>query len=150
VVGHAQHLCRQFLRLTHRYETGTKRVGQSRRENEPARLHPDHEIDLGVPVVVLKPVDDTAQSHRIFQEGRNIVKENTGLRKVRHAANQLLEIFHWSEPYCHTWSRDKTRLPKERRIGGAKKRRMGAAASSFFAPSLLFSSCSCCETCIPE
>ena len=87
VVLDLDRLGRQLSELAHRDEARSQAVGQRRREDEPAGLHPDHQVDL-LPLHRLRhAVDHLAERIAVAQQGGDVVEEDPRLREVGHLAD---------------------------------------------------------------
>ena len=66
IVGDADAFGGEFLGLAHGHEAGAQRVGQRGGEDEAAGFDAEHDIDLGVAVMVFESVDHAAEALRSF------------------------------------------------------------------------------------
>src|SRR5947199_10877197 len=106
-VGGARGRSGQLLRFAHWNKPGVQAIGDHGRKNEPASLDPHHAVDELAHVVVGQQVDRPVQPERIFQQRRDVIEENTWLRKIGNFGNQLLKVLH---PPCPSASKTK-KLP---------------------------------------
>ena len=81
---------RQLSRLPDRHEPRIEPLRQDTGVNEPPRFNAHH---LGHPLPSIigdKIVGDRREGLAILQQGCDVVKENAGLRVIRHLANEAL------------------------------------------------------------
>src|ERR1700688_551328 len=94
LVGDLRTFGGKFPGLADRYESGTQRIRQGRRKNEPTRLNPQYYIDMGTVVVFLQSINGSAESCLIFEQRGDVVEKYAGLRKIGYFANQLFKSIH--------------------------------------------------------
>ncbi len=85
-------ISRKFSRPANRDESGPETRGENPAENKPSGLNP---YNLGDPSILIPSrqlVGKAPNSGRILQERGDVIKENAGLRKVRHFSNEGLII----------------------------------------------------------
>jgi len=85
---------RQLVGLPHRNEAGMQSVSHGRREYKSARFNADDGVDLHALAVRAEPVDHALEPLRVLKQRRDVVKEDTGFRKIRHFADQTFEVIH--------------------------------------------------------
>ena len=77
----------QFLRLPHGHKSRVQVISQRRRKDESARFNADDSVDLHSLEFSGERIHGLAQSFRVFQQRRDVVKVNAGLGKIRHFTN---------------------------------------------------------------
>ena len=85
-------LRRQLAELAHRHEAGAELVGQRRAEDEAARLHADHEVDLRAADLLGHAVDHLAERVRLLEERGDVVEADARLREVGDLADEAAQI----------------------------------------------------------
>src|SRR6185312_4703206 len=83
---------RKLARLADGNEAGIQPVCQRRAEDEAAGLNGQHGIDVVVEVVLGECVNERGETGLVFGEGGDVVKKNAFFGKIRHFADQLLEV----------------------------------------------------------
>src|SRR4051812_32399231 len=84
IVRDRRALRRQLARLAHRHKPGPKVISKGRREDEATRFDADHGVDLLTLKLRSKRVDRVPQPFWMFEQRRDVIKIDAGLRKVRH------------------------------------------------------------------
>ena len=92
VVSYPGALGRQFLRLADRNEAGAQSIGQRGGKDKTARLDSQHDIHAHARILILQAVDDPAQTLLVFQQRRDVVKEDPCFGKVGDFADELFEM----------------------------------------------------------
>src|SRR5579884_114271 len=93
-VGNAGGLRRQFLRFAHRNESRLQPVRQRRSENKSARFDPRNHVDVVAFVVFAEPVNQRMKAVLVLEQRRQVVKQDSRLRIIRHFAYQPLQVVH--------------------------------------------------------
>ena len=91
-IFHFVTISRKFARLSDRDESSPETGRKNPAENKPTRLNSDNLGDPAILIPSRQLVGETPNCGRIFQERSDVIKENTGLRKVRHFSNECLII----------------------------------------------------------
>lgn len=91
-VLHLEAIGRQFPRLANRHKPGAQPAGQHASEDKSSRLDTYDLVDTSPLIPLGKVVGQLAKSRCIFQQCRNVVKEDTGLGEIRHFADEGLII----------------------------------------------------------
>ena len=94
LVGHRSGFPRKFLRLAHGDEACSQAISQRRTEDESARLNARNQVDMATPVVIAELVHEIVKSLAVLEQGREVVKQNSGLRIVRNLADEFLQVVH--------------------------------------------------------
>src|SRR5262245_60861233 len=84
---------RELATLSDRDETYTELVGDSRSEDEPARIDPNNLIDFSLAATIQKQIDGRTEQRRIAQDRGNIFEHDTFFWKIRHIAYGGAESF---------------------------------------------------------
>ena len=84
-------LGRQLAELPDRDQAGVELVGHRGTEDEPARLHPDDDVDLLVLVRLEHQIDRLLVGAGILEQGRDVVEEDAGLREVGDLADPFAQ-----------------------------------------------------------
>ena len=92
VVGNAHHRRGQFSGLSDWNKAGVETIGQRGAEDESARLDAQHQVDFARNVVRGQRIDQLGESRLILEQRGDVVKKNPRLGKVRHGANEFLQI----------------------------------------------------------
>src|SRR6267378_2424816 len=82
VVLDAHHVAGQLAKFADRDESHAELVSDRRREDEPARLHSDDDVDLLRADLREQPVDRRRERITVLEERSNVLEEDPGLRKV--------------------------------------------------------------------
>src|SRR5207244_1269918 len=82
----------QLAELPDRHEADPELVGDRCREDEAARFHPDHGVDLLVADLGEEPVNRRLERVAVLQKGGDVLKENPGFWKIRNIPNAASEV----------------------------------------------------------
>src|SRR5207247_105242 len=85
-------LRRQLAELADRHQAGLELDGHRRAEDEPTGFHPNDDVDLLRAVWLEHQIDTLPERGGVLQEGRDVVEEDAGLRKVRDLADPGTEL----------------------------------------------------------
>jgi hypothetical protein len=69
-------------------------IRHGRPDDEPAALDPDNDLDGSIVERQRHRVDGSSETRRLLQERRDVVEENSGLRKIGNVANLCFEVVH--------------------------------------------------------
>src|SRR5262245_32331840 len=96
-VAHSLRGGRQLLRLPDRNKPRPEVIGKCRRKDETPRLNADDDIRLCGRHALRQTIDYCSESRLVFEQSRNVVKQNPRFGKIRNFPNQFLKIVH-SQP----------------------------------------------------
>lgn len=85
-------ISRKFSRLANGDKSGSETRRENPAEDKPSGLNP---YNLGDPSILIPSrqlIGQALHRDRIFQERGDVIKENAGLRKVRHFSNECLIV----------------------------------------------------------
>ena len=85
-------ISRKFSRFTNQNKSSPETGGKNPAKNKPPRLNPDNFGDPSILLPSRQLVGKTPKRSRILQKRGDVIKENTGLRKVRHFSNECLIV----------------------------------------------------------
>ena len=98
VVLRADHLARQLAQFAHRHEASIELVRDRRREDEPARLHPDDHPRHMRSHQVRELINRLLEGSRILQERGDVLEQNPLFGEIRYVAYQWCEFQHGDWP----------------------------------------------------
>src|SRR5580693_5303925 len=84
----------KFFGFADRYESGVQRVGDSGRENKSARFDAHHFVDSPPRKLRSQRVNQQVQSLRVLEQGGDVVKQDTGLGKIRYFPDERFQMIH--------------------------------------------------------
>src|SRR5712692_9468387 len=84
----------ELLRLSNGDETRIEAIRKSGSKNEAARFDTRYDVNGVALIVVAEAINQRVKTLLVFQQGGQVVKENSRLRVIRHFADQLLQIVH--------------------------------------------------------
>src|SRR5438445_554532 len=85
---------RQLAGLSDRSEARADSIRDRRAENEPAALDADDDVDPLILKWERKAVDGRAESCRLLQQRRDVVEQDSSLRKIWYVTNLCFEMVH--------------------------------------------------------
>src|SRR6185437_784541 len=85
-------ISRKRSRLANRDKSGLKTRRENPAENKPTGLNPYNLSDSSILIPSRQLVGQTLYCGRILQERGDVIKQNAGLRKVRHLSNECLIV----------------------------------------------------------
>src|SRR5258708_22448631 len=96
---------RELLGLSNGDETRIEAVGQSGGKNWAGRFDPPYDVNGVGLVVVAEAINQRVKPLLVFQQGGQVVKENSRLRVIRHFADQLFQVVHFERlPFTKAFS----------------------------------------------
>ena len=94
LVGLLKRFVGKLARFAHDDASRPQRVGQSRREDEPARLDAHHVIDLFPRVAFLEMIHHFGELHGVAQQRRDVLELDSRFGKVGDVPDDLFQRFH--------------------------------------------------------
>ena len=85
-------LGRELAELADRHEAGVELVGHRRAEDEPARLHPDDDVDPHAGERLEHEVDGFLVCGGVLEQGRDVVEEDPWLREIGDLADLRAQL----------------------------------------------------------
>ena len=113
---------RQLAGLARADEAGAEAVGDGGAEDEPARLRPQHDVDVLAGAVLDDAVDRLAQRTRVLQERHDVAEEDALLGEVRDVAHVGGEVDAGVGHGISLWVRLRRRVPTRRTPSGSRRR----------------------------
>src|SRR5580704_15078996 len=102
VVSHASHGRRQLARLAYRYKSRIETISERRAEDEAASLDAEDEVDIFADVMRGQGINHLREANPVFQQRRDVVKEDARLGEVGYGADERLQRLA-IERMTHSW-----------------------------------------------